>query len=112
MAKIGFGDIVAMAKSGWTPEAVNNMLDRFESMNEKQEKEEQSHEDDSDSHEDSHKSQEDERDSHEDEKDARIKELEEQLAAAQKHNRQQDNSGGEQKSLDNMVDDIFQEFFN
>lgn len=109
MSKFGFADFITLAKSGWTPEAFNAALDRIESMN--QEAEEESHDNEEESQESEDNSSEDGAAALE-EKDARIKELEEQLKAAQAHNRQQDNSGGEHKTLDDEVDDIFNEFFN
>ena len=121
MSKVGFGDLVALAKSGWTPEQVNNTLDRLEKIN--QDDEEKSQEDNN------NESQEDEsgpgnnddkpdasqasnEESEDSSKDARIKELEEQLAAAQKANRGQNHDQDEKKTLDDMVDDIFKEYFD
>lgn len=120
MAKFGFGDFITLAKSGWTPEAFNSALDRIESMNAAEESnEDESHESESESNESESESHENESESHEsksespeNEKDKEIADLKKQLAAAQAHNRKQDNSGGEKKSLDDLVDDIFTEFFN
>ena len=115
MAKFGFGDFITLAKSGWTPEAFNSALDRIETMNAAEESNEnESHEGENESHEgenESHES-ENENESPENEKDKEIADLKKQLAAAQAHNRKQDNSGGDKKSLDDLVDDIFTEFFN
>ena len=108
MAKFGFGDFITLAKSGWTPEAFNSALDRIETMNAAEESNEnESHEGENESHE-----SENENESPENEKDKEIADLKKQLAAAQAHNRKQDNSGGDKKSLDDLVDDIFTEFFN
>ena len=108
MAKFGFGDFITLAKSGWTPETFNSALDRIETMNAAEESNEnESHEGENESHE-----SENENESPENEKDKEIADLKKQLAAAQAHNRKQDNSGGDKKSLDDLVDDIFTEFFN
>lgn len=120
MSKVGFGDLVALAKSGWTPEQVNNTLDRLEKIN--QDDEEKSQEDNNESQEDESgpgnnddkpdASQASNEESEDSSKDARIKELEEQLAAAQKANRGQNHDQDEKKTLDDMVDDIFKEYFD
>ena len=47
-----------------------------------------------------------------DDKDAKIAELEQQLKDAQKDNVHQNNDSGDKKSLDDLVDDIFKEFFD
>jgi hypothetical protein len=117
---IGFTDIVAMAKSGWTPEQVNNMLDRFEAMNAKEEEKNESdskeeneapanEKDDAATTTEKH----DDTDSSEtDEKDKRIAELESQVQKLQQDNSHQNNDSGEKKSLDDLVDDIFKEFYD
>ena len=111
MAKLHFTDIVAMAKSGWTPDAVNSMLDRFEEINSKDESEDHEEE----SHDDEGNSPGDENDSHEDEsddeKDKEIAALKAQVEQLQKDNSHQNNDSGEKKSLDDLVDDIFREFY-
>ena len=99
MAKFGFGDLITLAKSGWTPEAFNNAMDRIEALAAK-ESNGNSGAEGADVPEES------------DDKDAKIAELEKQLAEAQKHNRQQNNESGEKKSLDEMVDDIFKDYFD
>lgn len=115
--KYGFGDFIALAKSGWTPEAVNSTLDRLEKMNEKEEAEET----EEDSTETETKTKESENESEKDsagnenisdDKDAKIAELEQQLKDAQKDNVHQNIDSGDKKSLDDLVDDIFKEFFD
>ena len=120
MSKVGFGDLVALAKSGWTPEHVNNTLDRLEKINQYdeeklQENEDESQEDESGSGNNNYKpdaSQAGDEESEDSSKDARIKELEDQLAAAQRANRGQNHDQDEKKTLDDMVDDIFKDFFD
>lgn len=117
MAKFGFGDIVALAKSGWTPEKVNETIDRLENLNQGDENE--SHEDESESGE--HETESHDNESHdesesseskEDEKDKKIKDLESKVENLQTQLSHQNNDSGEKKSLDDMVDDIFKEFFD
>lgn len=118
-SKITFKDMIALAKSGWTPKDVNSMIDRFENMN------------DSISSDASVLSPEDveageavdtlpaetssnevEEASHNnDDKDNKIIELESKIAELEKKNSQVEISS-EQKSLDDMIDDIFKEYFN
>lgn len=121
MAKVGFGDLVALAKSGWTPEQVNNTLDRLEKINESNEGDsgDNNPDDNNSSGPDNDDSNDDEPDNNDegsndepDEKDKRIAELEEQLKKAQKANVHQNNDSGEKKELDDLVDDIFKEFFD
>lgn len=118
MAKLHFTDIVAMAKSGWTPDQVNNMLDRFEAMNKEDEKDESDSEgkDETDSANEndataSNEGQNDSDSSEPDEKDKKIGDLEKQVEELQKQNSHRNNGTDEQKSLDDMVDDIFKEFY-
>lgn len=117
MGKIGFTDLITLAKSGWTPEKVNETLDRLETMNQGDEDE---------SHEDENKSEEHETESHdhesssesessndeEDEKDKKIKELEANVQKLQAQLSHQNNDSAEKKTVDDMVDDIFKEFFD
>lgn len=113
MAKLHFTDIVAMAKSGWTPDAVNSMLDRFEEINSKDESddhEEESHEGEENSPGDESDSPDDESD--QDEKDKEIAALKAQVEQLQKDNSHQNNDSGEKKTLDDLVDDIFREFYD
>lgn len=125
MSKFGFGDFITLAKSGWTPETFNAALDRIETMNAAEADDGDQNQDDANQNQnDANQNQDDANQNQDnatqnqddvnqqDEKDARIAELEKQLKAAQQHNRQQDNSGGEQKTLDDLVDDIFTEFFD
>lgn len=115
--KIGFSDIVALAKSGWTPEKVNETIDRLENLN--QGDEEESHEDENESHE--HETESHENESHdesesseskEDEKDKKIKDLESKIENLQTQLSHQNNDSAEKKTVDDMVDDIFKEFFD
>ena len=111
--KFGFTDLITLAKSGWTPEKVNETLDRIETMN--QDDEDESNENESESHEnesESHEVESESSDNEEDEKDKKIKELEAKIEKLQKDNSHQNNDSGEKKSLDDMVDDIFKEFFD
>lgn len=120
MAKFGFGDLITLAKSGWTPEAFNNAMDRIEALAAKESNDnsgaegadipDESNEADLKTDETGAEGADVPEES--DDKDAKIAELEKQLAEAQKHNRQQNNDSGEQKSLDEMVDDIFKDYFD
>lgn len=121
MAKLHFTDIVAMAKSGWTPDAVNSMLDRFEAINAKDEADESDPEDENkpdksnknssaDDHEEADDNSNDS--SNEDEKDKEIASLKAQVEQLQKDNSHQNNDSGEKKTLDDLVDDIFREFYD
>lgn len=119
MAKLHFTDIVAMAKSGWTPDAVNSMLDKFEAINAKDENDESDSEgkDETDSANEndattSNEGQDDSDSTESDEKDKRIADLEKQVEELQKQNSHRNNGTDEQKSLDDMVDDIFKEFYD
>lgn len=116
-SKIGFTDIIALAKSGWTPDEVNKTLDRFETLN--QDDEDESNENESESHEDESESQDNESsdesessENEEDEKDKKIKELEAMVEKLQKDNSHQNNDSAEKKTVDDMVDDIFKEFLD
>lgn len=119
--KIGFRDIITLAKSGWTPENVNSVLDRFEQMDTSEESEETKGADGSedskgaDGSSDSDESVETkgaEDPTDLDEKDKKIAELEKQLEAAQKENRSQNNDSGDKKTIDDLVDDIFKDYFD
>lgn len=118
MAKFGFGDIITLAKSGWTPDAVNNIIDRMEALpaDDDSDNSDSKGADDSDNLDDS-KGADDSDDSKgaeddSDDKDAKIAELEKQLAEAQKQNRQANHDTGEKKTIDDLVDDIFKEYFD
>lgn len=116
--KIGFRDMIALAKSGWTPKDVNDLIDRFDSMNqppegeedETQEIESESKDVESESKDDDSESQ-DVESNEESKSSAEIVELKKKIADLEKKNSQQ-NIQSEQKSLDDMVDDIFKEYFN
>ena len=121
--KLGLMDFVTLAKSGWTPETVNNVLDRMEKLPDEKETE-----GDKDIPEDSNDSSENEgsegaesNNSSDSIIEALKKEnetlksdnetLKSDLAAAQAANRNADNSGKDSKTVDEMVDDIFKEFY-
>lgn len=114
--KLGLMDFVTLAKSGWTPESVNGVLDRMENLPDESEDEKE----DIDAPEDNK-----DKDKDEDSKDsestdssdmlAALKEenekLKSDLAAAQAANRGKDNSDKDSKTIDEMVDDIFKDFY-
>ena len=121
--KLGLMDFVTLAKSGWTPETVNNVLDRMEKIPDEKETE-----GDEDIPEDSDNPSEDEggedaasnnssdsiiealkKDNEALKKDNVT--LKSDLAAAQAANRNADNSGKESKTIDEMVNDIFKEYY-
>lgn len=121
--KLGLMDFVTLAKSGWTPETVNNVLDRMEKLPDEKETE-----GDEDVPEDSGDSSEDEGSENSasgNTSDSIIETLKKEnetlksdnetlksdLAAAQAANRNADNSGNGSKTVDEMVDDIFKEFY-
>lgn len=116
--KIGFRDMIALAKSGWTPKDVNELIDRFDSMNQSPEGEEdetkevesESKDVESESPDDATESGDNES-TEEPKSSAEIIELKKKIAELEKKNSQQ-NIQTEQKSLDDMVDDIFKEYFN
>lgn len=116
-------DFVTLAKSGWTPETVNNVLDRMEKIPDEKETE-----GDEDIPEDSGNSSEDESGKDavsNNSSDSIIETLKKEnetlksdneklktdLAAAQAANRNADNSNRDSKTIDEMVDDIFKEFY-
>ena len=113
MEKFKFTDLITLAKSGWTPDEVNKVIDRFETLADES-IEESTGADDSTIEKSSEESKEESigADDSEIDKDAKILELENKLAEAQKINRQQNNDTGEHKTVDEMVDDIFKDYFN
>lgn len=117
MGKIGFTDLITLAKSGWTPEKVNETLDRLETMNQGEEdeshvNESESHEDETESHDNESSGESESSENEEDEKDKKIKELGAKIEKLQKDNSHQNNDSAEKKTVDDMVDDIFKEFFD
>ena len=111
MAKIGFSDIITLAKSGWTPDAVNATLDRLEKMNESDEHEDHEEHEEIVPDEPEEDVPEDSEDDAPDEKDLKIAQLEKQLQDAQRQN-VHENQQSDKKSLEDMVDDIFKEFYD
>lgn len=121
--KLGLMDFVALAKSGWTPETVNKVLDRMEKLPDEKETE-----GDEDIPEDSNDTSENEgceNAASNNTSDSIIEALKKEnetlksdnetlksdLAAAQAANRNADNSNKDSKTIDEMVDDIFKEFY-
>ena len=114
--KITFKDMIALAKSGWTPQAVNDMIEKFDSMNISKSSEsllvpeDDKAGDESPAETSSEETLEDNSEDNSEDK-TKIIELEKKIADLEKKNSQKPISS-EQKSLDDMVDDIFKEYFN
>lgn len=117
MGKFNFSDLITLAKSGWTPDEVNKTIDRIEALaaNEADDIKEPAGADgstDSDNSNIDPEGAEGSTDSNEEsEKDAKIAQLEKELAEAQANNRGS-NFQNETKTTDELVDDIFKDFFN
>lgn len=111
MSKFSFGDFVTLAKSGWTPEAFNNALDRIENINSQPDEPAEPDEPGEPAEPNTNESTPDEANEL-DEKDLKIKELEGKLEKAQKLNSGQNNDTAEKKTVDDLVDDIFKDFFD
>lgn len=114
--KLGLMDFVTLAKSGWTPETVNNVLDRMEKLPD--EKETEGDEDIPEDSNDTSENEGGEDSASNNSSDSIIEALKKEnetlksdLAAAQAANRNADNSGKDSKTVDEMVDDIFKEFY-
>lgn len=117
MSKFNFSDLITLAKSGWTPDEVNKTIDRFEALAAKEAEEIDEPEGAEGSTDLDNSSTEPEGaegstgTTEESEKDAKIAQLEKELAEAQANNRGS-NFQAETKTTDELVDDIFKEFFN
>lgn len=115
--KITFKDMIALAKSGWTPQSVNEMIEKFDSMNISNSSvnpsavpEDDKAGDESPAETSSEETLEDNSEDNSEDK-TKIIELEKKIADLEKKNSQKPISS-EKKSLDDMVDDIFKEYFN
>ena len=126
--KIGFRDLVTFAKSGWTPEETNALLDRLEQIGDVNNPPEDDDPGDDDPGDD------DPNDTLSDDiktnleklknlgNEVKLEEvaklqaendrLKKDLQKLQKKNRNSDFSGGEQKSLEDSLIDAFQSCFN
>lgn len=114
MSKFSFGDFVALAKSGWTPEAFNSALDRIENINSQPDEPAEPDEPGEPAEPAEPNTNESTPDEANElnEKDLKIQELEGKLEKAQKLNSGQNNDTTEKKTVDELVDDIFKEFFD
>ena len=138
--KIGFRDLVTFAKSGWTPEETNALLDRLEQMGDVNDPPEANDDDgddseaDGDDGDDSEADDDDPEDTLSDDIKSNLEKLKnlgnevkleevaklqaendrlkKDLQKLQKKNRNSDFSGGEQKSLEDSLIDAFQSCFN
>ena len=103
MSKINLSDFLTMAKSGWTPQAFNDALDRLEKLNEEQTQ---------DTQETESQEQTEQQESQEqpDEKDAKIIELEKKIKEMQQTNINQDMSDANHKTDEDIIDEMLRNF--
>lgn len=113
MAKFNFMDVLALAKSGWTPSAVKELMEmevKEEGSTDQQAKADTKEEGaQSVTHTESKVEQADEKEDEPDYKALYLK-SQEDLKAAQAANRKQDTSDINEKSYEDMLNDIFSSY--
>ena len=122
--KIGFKDLVTFAKSGWTPEETNALLDRLESIGDPNEPDVDDDPEDDEDDDAADDEDDDAADDKDDTADAKLKKLEKtgneilknenerlkkELSKLKAKNRSRDVSGNNTKSCEDKLIDIFQD---